>query len=92
MTALFCEYGEMRWGQSVLEVGGGCGYMSCVYAEVVAPLDQAKERRGHVWTAEVAPELAEFGRKNVERLGYADRVTYLEADVSDGLRGMGHLI
>ncbi len=32
-------------------------------------------------------ELAEFGRKNVERLGYADRVTCLEADASEGLEG-----
>jgi len=89
MTAHFCEYGEMKLGQLVFEVGGGCGYMSCVYAEVVAPLDQAKERWGHIWTAEIVSELAEFGRKNVERLGYADRVTYLEADASDGLRGVG---
>lgn len=89
MTAHFCEYGEMKLGQLVFEVGGGCGYMSCVYAEVVAPLDQAKERWGHVWTAEIVPELAEFGRKNVERLEYADRVTYLEADASDGLKGVG---
>jgi protein-L-isoaspartate(D-aspartate) O-methyltransferase len=89
MTALFCEYGEMKLGQSVLEVGGGCGYMSCVYAEVVAPLERPRESWGHIWTAEIVPELAEFGRKNVERLGYADRVTYLEADASDGLRGVG---
>ncbi|HMK84201.1 MAG TPA: protein-L-isoaspartate O-methyltransferase [Candidatus Bathyarchaeia archaeon] len=89
MTALFCEYGEMKLGQSVLEVGGGCGYMSCVYAEVVAPSEQKQETWGHVWTAEIVPELAEFGRENVERLGYSDRVTYLEADASDGLKGVG---
>ena len=89
MTAHFCEYGEMKLGQLIFEVGGGCGYMSCVYAEVVAPLEQPKERRGHVWTAEIVPELAEFGRKNVDRLGYADRVTYLETDASDGLKGLG---
>jgi protein-L-isoaspartate(D-aspartate) O-methyltransferase len=85
MTALFCEYGEMRLGQGVLEVGGGCGYMSCVYAEVVAPTGLAKERWGHVWSAEIVPELAKFGRKNVERIGYGDRVTFLEADASEGL-------
>ncbi len=33
MTALFCEFGEMKLGQRVLEVGGGCGYMSCVYGD-----------------------------------------------------------
>ncbi len=46
MTALFCEYGEMKLGQKVFEVGGGCGYMSCVYAEVVAPTEQPKKRLG----------------------------------------------
>lgn len=87
MTALFCEFGEMKLGQHVLEVGGGCGYMSCVYAEVVAPSEQRKETWGHVWSAEIVPELAEFGKKNIERLGYADRVTFIEADASEGLEG-----
>jgi protein-L-isoaspartate(D-aspartate) O-methyltransferase len=89
MTALFCEYGEMKVGQRVLEVGGGCGYMSCVYAEVVAPSDQPKEAWGHVWSAEIVPELAEFGRKNIERLGYSDRVTFVAEDASEGLKDEG---
>jgi protein-L-isoaspartate(D-aspartate) O-methyltransferase len=84
MTALFCEFGEMKLGQRVLEVGGGCGYMSCVYAEVVAPSEQPKEAWGHVWSAEIISELAELGKKNIERLGYADRVTFIEADASEG--------
>jgi protein-L-isoaspartate(D-aspartate) O-methyltransferase len=89
MTALFCEYGEMKLGQSVFEVGGGCGYMSCVYAEVVAPPEQPSRTWGHVWSAELIPELAEVGRKNVERMGYSDRVTYVQADASGGLEGEG---
>jgi protein-L-isoaspartate(D-aspartate) O-methyltransferase len=89
MTALFCEWGEMKLGQRVFEVGGGCGYMSCVYAEVVAPGEQPKNTWGHVWSAELISELAEFGRKNVERLGYADRVTFLQADASEGLKDGG---
>ncbi len=89
MTALFCEYGEMKLGQRIFEVGGGCGYMSCVYAEVVAPREQPKQTWGHVWSAELLPELAELGKKNVERLGYTDRVTFLQADASEGLEGEG---
>jgi protein-L-isoaspartate(D-aspartate) O-methyltransferase len=89
MTALFCEYGEMKLGQKVFEGGGGCGYMSCVYAEVVAPVDQPKEAWGHVWSAELIPELAELGRENVERSGYADRVTFVQSDGSEGLEGHG---
>ena len=89
MTALFCEYGEMKVGQRIFEVGGGCGYMSCVYAEVVAPPNQSSKSWGHVWSAEFLPELAELGKKNVERLGYSDRVTFLHADASGGLEGEG---
>jgi len=85
MTALFCEYSEMKLGQRVLEVGGGCGYMSCVYAEVVAPSREPQTTWGHVWSAEIVQSLAELGRKNVERLGYSDRVTFLAADASEGL-------
>lgn len=85
MTAMFCEYGEMKLGQRVLEVGGGCGYMSCVYAEVVAPLEQPKEAWGHVWSAEIIEQLAAFGKMNVERLGYSERVSFIAADASDGL-------
>lgn len=85
MTALFCEYGGMKAGQRVLEVGGGCGYMSCVYAEVVTPKPEPHDDSGHVWSAEIIHELAEFGRSNVERLGYSDRVTFVEADASEGL-------
>lgn len=61
--------------------------MSCVYAEVVAARQEPKGKWGHVWSAEIVPELAEFGKKNVERLGYADRVTFVEADASEGLSG-----
>jgi protein-L-isoaspartate(D-aspartate) O-methyltransferase len=46
MTAIFCEWSGMDLGDEVLEVGSGCGYMSCVYAEVVAPTGGARGRRG----------------------------------------------
>lgn len=86
MTAIFCEYSGMGVGQKVLEVGGGCGYMACVYAEVVAPMDADKDSRGHVWSVEIQPELAEVAKKNIEKLEYADRVTMLQGDASVGLR------
>ncbi len=84
MTAMFSEYGELELGKKVLEVGGGCGYMSCVYAEVVAPDNQPKEKWGHVWTVEIIKELAETARKNVKKVGYADRVTVIHGDGSLG--------
>lgn len=85
MTAMFCEYSGMKAGQKILEVGGGCGYMSCVYAEIVAPSDMPRDLWGHVWSVEIVKELAEFAKRNVERTGYGDRVTMLHGDASEGL-------
>ena len=89
MTALFCEYSGMKLGQRVLEVGGGCGYMSCVYAEVVAPTGHAPEEWGEVWSVEIVSGLAQVGERNVKRTGYSDRVTFVEGDASEGLDGAG---
>ena len=85
MTAMFCEYSGMKAGQKILEVGGGCGYMSCVYAEIVAPSDMPRDLWGHVWSVEIVKELAEFAERNVERTGYGERVTMLHGDASEGL-------
>jgi len=85
MTAMFCEYSTMALGQKILEVGGGCGYMSCVYAEIVAPSDMQRDRWGHVWSVELVKELAELAKQNIERTGYSDRVTMIHGDASEGL-------
>jgi protein-L-isoaspartate(D-aspartate) O-methyltransferase len=82
---MFCEYGELKLGQKVLEVGGGCGYMSAVYAEIVASIAEPKDRWGHVWSAEIIPELAEVGKRNLVRLGFSERVTFECKDASGGL-------
>ena len=82
MTAMFCEYAELSLGKKVLEVGGGCGYMSCVYAEVVAPRNEAKEKWGHIWSAEIIEELAKSAQDNVKKCGYSDRVDILHRDAS----------
>ena len=63
--------------------------MSCVYAEVVAPQEKSKDTWGHVWSAEIIPELAEVGKGNIKRLGYDERVTFVQADASEGLKGEG---
>ena len=84
MTALFCELGELKSGQRVLEVGSGCGYMCCIYAEIVAPSNEPKEKWGHVWSVEIIEELAKFAQENVSRNGYAERVTVLLGDASVG--------
>ncbi|WP_455369927.1 protein-L-isoaspartate O-methyltransferase [[Eubacterium] cellulosolvens] len=85
MTAMFCEYAELSLGDKILEVGGGCGYMSCVYAEVVAPSTITKENWGHVWSAEIIEELAKSAQDNVKKCGYSDRVDILHKDASLGI-------
>jgi protein-L-isoaspartate(D-aspartate) O-methyltransferase len=85
MTVMFCEYAELTLGEKVLEVGGGCGYMSCVYAEVVASSDQPRKKWGHVWSAEIIEGLAKYGQDNIKRCGYSDRVDLLPSDASLGL-------
>jgi protein-L-isoaspartate(D-aspartate) O-methyltransferase len=86
MTAMFCEYAELSLGEKVLEVGGGCGYMSCVYAEVVAPSNESKENWGHVWSAEIIEELARLAQENIKKCGYSERVDILHMDASVGIK------
>ncbi len=76
---------ELALGQRVLEVGAGTGYHACTIAEVIAPMDAQRERWGHIWTVEFVPQLAEFAKKNVESLGYVERVTVVQGDGSKGL-------
>jgi len=85
MTAMFCEYGELDSGKKVLEIGGGCGYMSCVYAEIVASSEHPEVRWGHVWSVEIIKDLADTARDNIKRTGYDARVTVIHGDGSLGL-------
>ena len=83
MCAMMCEALDLRPGHKVLEVGTGSGYHAALCAEIVAPKDS--KVKGHVYTVEIEPELVEFARKNIERTGYADRVTVILGDGSQGL-------
>lgn len=85
MVCIMNESLELKPGHRVLEVGAGTGYHACTIAEIVAPLSLPREKRGHVWTVEIVPQLADFARKNVERLGYGDRVDVILGDGSLGL-------
>ena len=57
----------------VLEVGTGSGYLTALLAH----------RAAHVYSVEVKPALAEFGRRNLERHG-AENITL---EVGDAARG-----
>jgi protein-L-isoaspartate(D-aspartate) O-methyltransferase len=62
-----------RRPERVLEVGTGSGYLTALLAH----------RAGQVYSVEIHPRLAEFGRANLSRHG-ADNVTL---EVADGARG-----
>ena len=84
MVSIMNEALQLDVGHRVLEVGAGSGWHASTVAEIVAPSDAPKERRGHVYTIEIVPRLAEFARRNVERAGYGDRVTIICGDGSEG--------
>lgn len=82
MVAIMTEELDPEPGNIVLEIGTGSGYQAAVLAEIVAKQDP--NRRGHVYTVERIPELAEFAKKNLERTGYIEYVTVI---VGDGTKG-----
>jgi len=82
MVAIMTEELDPEPGDVVLEVGTGSGYQAAVLAEIVAKQDPT--RRGHVYTIERIPELAEFAKRNLARAGYSEYVTVI---VSDGTLG-----
>ena len=84
MVAIMNEALELGLGHQVLEVGAGCGWHSATIAEIVAPSNVAKEKWGHVYTVEIVDALAELARKNLETLGFSDRVTIIHGDGSMG--------
>lgn len=84
VVAYMTELLDLGPGMKVLEVGAGSGYQAAVLAELAAPLNLEEPRRGHVYTIERIPELAEYAKRNLERAGYAGRVTVIVGDGSVG--------
>jgi len=59
---LMLEWLQPDPGDKVLDVGSGSGWTSALLANLVGP-------KGRVHAVELIPELVEFGRQNVRRLG-----------------------
>ncbi len=74
IVALMTDLLGCAEGDTVLEVGTGCGYQAAVLSEVVA----------QVYTIEIIPQLARSAKDRLARLGY-DNVTALEGDGYMGL-------
>ncbi len=79
MVAIMTSHLKARPGHKVLEIGTGSGYQAAILAEIVGD-------GGHVYTVERIPELTETARRNLERTGYAKRVTVIVGDGSQGYR------
>ena len=84
MVSIMNEALELEVGHKVLEVGAGSGWHASTIAEIIAPTGTPKEKWGHVYTAEIIRELADYARTNEEKAGYGDRVTIIHSDGSEG--------
>ncbi|TFG31137.1 protein-L-isoaspartate(D-aspartate) O-methyltransferase [Candidatus Thorarchaeota archaeon] len=83
MCVIMCEALRLRPGHRILEIGAGSGYHAALCAELVAPKGTATP--GHVFTIEIVESLITFARRNLERTGYADKVTLIQGDGGKGL-------
>ena len=75
---------QLETGQKILEIGAGSGWHAATIAEIIAPSDQPKPSWGHIYTTEIIRELADYAQANIEKTGYADRVTIIHTDGSQG--------
>jgi protein-L-isoaspartate(D-aspartate) O-methyltransferase len=75
MVAAMADLLDLDAGESVLEIGTGCGYHAAVTAELVGP--------GNVYSVEYHESLAEQARERFDRLGYGD----ISVRVGDGHDG-----
>lgn len=77
MVMIMCEALDLESGQKVLEIGTGSGYHAAVTAAVIG-------NRGHVYSVERHPELAETAKRNLKNAGI-DNVFITTGDGSAGL-------
>ncbi|SDR26160.1 protein-L-isoaspartate(D-aspartate) O-methyltransferase [Natronobacterium texcoconense] len=75
MVAIMADRLALEAGESVLEIGTGCGYHAAVTAELVGA--------AHVYSVEYGEELAEDARKRLEETGYGE----VSVRVGDGRKG-----
>lgn len=69
-------------GTQVIEAGTGSGAFTTALAWSVGI-------EGHIYSYEIRPEIQNLARKNLERLGFADRVTFKIRDIQTGFDEMG---
>lgn len=83
IQARMIEQGDIRPGMTVLEIGSG-GYNAALLAEVVGP-------SGRVISVDIDPEVTDQARTRLAAAGYSERVTVVQADGENPIRGLGGL-
>jgi len=78
MVAIMVEELDIKKGQKILEIGAGSGYHAAIVSKLVG-------EKGHVYTIERFPSLAETAKKNLEKTGIKN-VTVETGDGSEGLQ------
>ena len=80
LVALMADMLELKKGLNVLEIGTGCGYAAALTARLIQP--------GKLTTIEIVPELAEMGKKNLEKhFGSLEgKIQVVEGDGSVGFK------
>ena len=68
---------SVRPGLTIVEAGTGSGAMTTVLAQAVGPT-------GRIITYEVRDDHQNLARKNIARMGFADRVTFKLRDIAQG--------
>ncbi len=68
---------SVRPGLTIVEAGTGSGAMTTVLAQAVGPT-------GRIITYEVREDHQNLARKNITRMGFADRVTFKLRDIAQG--------
>ena len=69
---------DAKEGQKILEIGSGSGWQAAILSYLVG-------EKGFVYTIEIIKELAEFSKKNLEKLKIKN-VEVIEGDGSEGLK------
>lgn len=77
MVAIMCEALDLKKGQKILEIGAGSGYHAAIVSKLIGD-------KGHVYTIERFPSLADNAKKNLEKVGIKN-VTVEMGDGSEGL-------
>ncbi len=72
VTTLIAQVLEVEEGDTVIDMGCGCGILAILAAKMGA---------GHVHAVDVSPDVVEVGTANAEAHGVADRITFYRGDL-----------